>query len=258
MPSTQRIHGEMTDSDAPTVTAARGHRITVGDLIISRRNDPTVTVSTGGAPQPADPVRNGNRWRVYAVDAKRHRIAAHRLDDGAAVVFSGEYLRDHVTDGYAVTVHSAQGVTADAAHAVLSESATRSKLYVAITRGRHANTAYFYERLAGEGEYEQPEPAGRHVLRRGTNRQAGPLARAIIANHDDQVSTAHDIAARTPSAVLPAPIRGLVDRRSGAASRRRAAYRSWQAEARHFAQSMTESRVRQTDRSRALDHGVDL
>ena len=99
----ERIHGEMTDSDAPTVTAARGHRITVGDLIISRRNDPTVTVPTGGAPQPADPVRNGNRWRVYAVDAKRHRIAAHRLDDGAAVVFSGEYLRDHVTDGYAVT-----------------------------------------------------------------------------------------------------------------------------------------------------------
>jgi hypothetical protein len=30
----------------------------------------------------ADPVRNGNRWRVAAVDADRNRIAARRLSDG--------------------------------------------------------------------------------------------------------------------------------------------------------------------------------
>ena len=40
----QRLHDETIDADAPTVTAARGHRIGVGDLIISRRNDPTLGV----------------------------------------------------------------------------------------------------------------------------------------------------------------------------------------------------------------------
>ena len=40
----RRLHDETIDTDAPTVTAARGHRIGVGDLIISRRNDPTIGV----------------------------------------------------------------------------------------------------------------------------------------------------------------------------------------------------------------------
>jgi hypothetical protein len=58
---------------------------------------------------PADPVRNGQRWTVFAVDPTGDRIAARRLDDGARAVFSDDYLHQHVTHGYAVTVHSAQG-----------------------------------------------------------------------------------------------------------------------------------------------------
>jgi len=60
--------------------------------------------------KPADPVRNGNRWRVHAVDttAEHQRIAARRLSDGARTAFSGDYLRHRVTHGYAVTVHSAR------------------------------------------------------------------------------------------------------------------------------------------------------
>jgi hypothetical protein len=40
----RRLHDETTNHDAPTVTAARGQRNAVGDLIISRRNDPTIGV----------------------------------------------------------------------------------------------------------------------------------------------------------------------------------------------------------------------
>ena len=40
----RRLHDDTVDAEAPTVTAARGHRIGVGDLIISRRNDPTIGV----------------------------------------------------------------------------------------------------------------------------------------------------------------------------------------------------------------------
>ena len=86
-------------------------------------------------------VRNGNRWRVAAIDTKTNRVAAERLDDHARVAFDGDYLREHVSLGFAVTVHSAQGVTADASHAVLGENTSRPLLYVAMTRGRHTNIA---------------------------------------------------------------------------------------------------------------------
>jgi ATP-dependent exoDNAse (exonuclease V) alpha subunit len=52
-------------------------------------------------------------------------------------VFFNDYVREHITHGYAVTVHSAQGVTADTTHAVLSETATRALSYVAMTRSQH-------------------------------------------------------------------------------------------------------------------------
>lgn len=74
----------------------------------------------------------------------------NRLDDGARVVFDNDYLRQHVSPGYAITVHSTQRVTADTSHAVLSEITSRAMLYVAITRGRHANTAHLYQRPTEE------------------------------------------------------------------------------------------------------------
>jgi ATP-dependent exoDNAse (exonuclease V) alpha subunit len=73
-------------------------------------------------------VRNGNRWRVYAIDRDNNRIAARRLDDGARAAFAGDYLSKHITYGYAVTVHSAQGVTADTTHTVLGENTRNTPL----------------------------------------------------------------------------------------------------------------------------------
>ena len=62
-------------------------------------------------------------------------------------MFDSDYVREHITHGYAVTVHSVQGVTAGSAHAVLSEATARALFYVAISRGRDANIAYLYQRL---------------------------------------------------------------------------------------------------------------
>ena len=115
---------------------ARGHRIGGGDLIITRRNNHTIelrNISDPAAEQ--NPVRNGNRWRVTGIDTQAQRVAAERLDDDARVVFGGDYLREHITYGYAVTVHSSQGVTADTTHAVLAETITRAMLYVALNSG---------------------------------------------------------------------------------------------------------------------------
>jgi conjugative relaxase-like TrwC/TraI family protein len=250
----QRIHCDSIAAGAATVTGARGHRIAVGDLIISRHNDATIALrnTTDQAAEP-NPVRNGNRWRVAAIDATTNRLAAERLDDRARVVFEGDYVRQHITHGYAVTVHGAQGVTADTTHAVLGENTTRSMLYVAMTRGRETNSAYIYER-AIEQEYGLDPLPGAHVMDRGTAAHAGRLARAIIANHGQPI-TAHEVAAQTPSAALPQRVRRIHDRRASTLQRRRATYQSWHAEAQSFARAMTTTRERHHSRGR--DHNLD-
>ncbi len=150
-----RLHHQRIGRDDPTITAVNGQQVGVGDLIISRRNDPNIAVrDSQRATKTAPSVRNGNRWRVAAIDSHNYRIAAVRLDDGAGAVFSGDYLREHINLGYAVTVHSAQGVTADTSHALLGENTSRELLYVALTRGRHTNTDRLYERIADA--HEQP------------------------------------------------------------------------------------------------------
>ena len=205
-------------------------------------------------------MRNGTRWRVVAVDVHRDRIAARRLGDGARAIFDDDYVREHVSHGYAVTVHAAQGVTvtADTAHAVLGENASRALLYVAMTRGRETNTAYIYQR-ATEQEYGLNPLPGAHVMDRGTAFHAGRLARAIIANHDQPI-TAHEVAAQTPSAALPEHVRRIHDRRASMLQRRRATYQSWQADAQSFARAMTTARERHNSRSRdhSLDCGIEI
>jgi hypothetical protein len=223
----RRIHDAKVHADAPTVTATRGQRIAVGDLIISRRNDATMRIYQAEHDVPAaDPVRNGNRWRVAAVDADRNRIAARRLSDGARAVFDGDYVREHITHGYAVTVHTAQAVTADTRHAVLGENTSRAALYVAMTR-RESNTAYLYERVAEASEYSNAARDVLHVPRRGSGRAAAQLFRQIIAT-DARAQTAHDLAAETGRERLQMPVAALlIDRRTHTVQTRRAAHRHW-------------------------------
>ena len=251
----RRLHDESIDPDAPTVTAARGHHVAVGDLIISRQNEPTVAIFRERENVPADdPVRNGNRWRVIAVDTEHNRIAAHRLGDGARAAFSGDYLRDHITYGYAITVHASQGATADTTHAVLSENTSRAGLYVAMTRGRESNNGYVYERMSGEGDHEHANAPGLHVARRGTARQAATLVRAIIANRDERPHTAHDVAADTDNQHLPPLVRRLaVERRAGALQRRRATYQHWHTQT----QALAAERQRRLDQHIGRDRGRD-
>ncbi|MCV7348378.1 MobF family relaxase [Mycolicibacterium rhodesiae] len=225
-----RIHNETIDPQAPTVTAARGHQIGVGDLIISRRNDPTISVlhpteKTGHA----DPVRNGNRWRVYAIDPDNHRIAARRINDGARTVFTGDYLRDHITHGYAITVHSAQGATTDTTHAVLRENTTRALFYVAMSRGRNANTAYLTEQLGGDKQTSHHSQVELGNASPDTSRHAAQLVRGVVANDREQPRTAHYIAAQTPGDSAGSdPVSALQSRRLRQITDRKTALQDWQ------------------------------
>jgi conjugative relaxase-like TrwC/TraI family protein len=224
----QRIHKETIEPEAPSVTAARRHRIAVGDLIISRRNDATISVwHATEKTQHADPVRNGNRWRVYAIDPDKQRIAARRVSDGARTIFTAEYLRGYITHGYAITVHSAQGVTTDITHTVLSEKTSRALFYVAMSRGRQVNTAYLTERTSSDdctSHHSRPDldtASGR------TSQRAARLVRRIVANDADRARTAHHIAMESDDAPAADHISSLQSRRLRQVEDRRASYREW-------------------------------
>ena len=252
----RRLHDTLT-ADGPSVVGARDQWIRAGDLVLSRSNDSSIAVGPGPRHRPGhqvDQVRNGNRWRVVAVDADHYRLVAERTVDNARVVFDGEYLRDHVTLGYAATVHSAQGVTADTAHAILGEKATRAMLYVAMTRGRDNNHAYVYERLPGEADHDHSTPlAGSdiHVLRRGNKYVAAHRFRAIVAN-DARPRTVHAEAERTERHLLPDVIGQLLERHEQRRAARRAVWREHAARAR--ARETACHRV--TERT-GPEHGVD-
>jgi len=256
----RRIHDDTIPADEPTVTAVRGQRVAVGDLILSRRNDPTIDVRPADDHDAAaDPVRNGDRWRVAAVDSRTNRVAAERLSDRAVAVFDADYVDEHLTLGYATTVHSAQGVTADTTHAVLGENATRSQLYVAMTRGRGANTAYLYERTT-EAEHGPATDRGPHVMRRETASQAAQLAHAIIATHDHVPATAHQLAAHTARQLLPERIESVRGKRELAVQQRVIAYAEWQKAVDGMAHSMaaTTARASSQDRNSLHDKGIEI
>jgi hypothetical protein len=190
------------------------------------------------------------------VDPATNHLAAERLDDGACAFFDNDYLRAHVHLGYAVTVHSAQGVTADTSHAVLGEYTGRALLYVVMTRGRHNNTAHLYERTGGDHEYGQPQPDGTHVKHRGDSHDAANLIRGILANHDQPAITAHDYTTRTPAEALPERVQALINRRATAVEQRQRSHQRWQTQARAVARNMSQSRTR--SRSRGREEGLEI
>ncbi len=257
----RRIHDERIAGDAPTVTAARGHHVAVGDVVITRRNDPTLEVYDAHDVRQRlqdAPVRNGQRWQVIGVDPEHQRIAARRLGDDARAVFAGDYLREHVIHGFAVTAHSAQGVTAQTTHAVIADTASRNLLYVAMTRGRESNQAYLYQRTTGEADHQHGSPAeGVHVAHRGSPAQAAAVMRTVIGR-DEQARTAHQTAADTPVELLPERVASLVGEHQQTATRRWAAHRTTQRRQRDRAIDRHLGIHRSRDRGRDRDQGYDL
>jgi conjugative relaxase-like TrwC/TraI family protein len=108
-----------------------------GDLVITRKNDRTLTTGTGW-------VKNGDRWTIAATHNDGSitvRRTASRTS--RSIRLPATYVAENVELAYAVTAHRAQGSTVDTAHAIVhSSQMTRETFYVSMTRGRDANTAY--------------------------------------------------------------------------------------------------------------------
>ncbi|WP_051027980.1 MobF family relaxase [Nocardia higoensis] len=135
------------------VVLADGTSASVGDTIRTRRNRSKLRLGT------RDWVRNGYTWTVTAVHADGSITARHHRKSAESVRLPADYAARYVRLGYAATIDSAQGITADTCHVVLTGGETRQQLYVAMTRGVYANHTYVPSALSGEEGSFYTEPA---------------------------------------------------------------------------------------------------
>jgi len=125
------------------VALREGATASAGDLITTRRNDRRLVLTAN------DWVRNGDRWHIQHVRSDGSLRVRH-LGTGRVITLPTGYVAHHVDLGYARTIHSAQGLTADAAHTVATGAESRQLLYVAMTRGRTHN--HLYVQTVGDGD----------------------------------------------------------------------------------------------------------
>ncbi|MBS1849225.1 MAG: AAA family ATPase [Actinobacteria bacterium] len=157
----------------------------VGDRIVTRENNRRL--SDGN-----EWVHNGDLFTVIA----RHQDGALTVQrdpdpDGNArvVTLPGDYVAAHVNLAYATTAYRAQGSTVDTAHTVATTGLSRETLYVAMTRGRHANHVY----AAIDQPGDDPDDS-RHLIQPSTGRE---VLDGILRRSDaDQSATESIIAAQ--------------------------------------------------------------
>ncbi len=125
------------------VTLADHTHVHVGDVIITRLNDRRLRTSA------TDWVRNGDRWTVNGIASDGALRAIHQ-SNRHQVILPSSYVAESVELGYACTIHSAQGVTADTVHGIATGTETRQQLYTMLTRGRYANHVHL--EVVGDGD----------------------------------------------------------------------------------------------------------
>ena len=173
-----RARAHRLDGQTPerTVCLADGSTASDGDIVITRANNRQLRV-TG-----TDWVKNGDRWHVTTV----HRTGAltvRHTGSGCSVVLPPDYVRTSVDLGYATTIHTAQGVTSDTSHTLLTGQESRQLAYTALTRGKAAN--HLYLEVVGDGdEHAVIRPEYVHPL------TATDVLERVLAR-DDSARSAH-------------------------------------------------------------------
>jgi conjugative relaxase-like TrwC/TraI family protein len=125
------------------VALADGNQASVGDVIITRSNDRRLRLSA------TDWVKNGDRWTITRIGRRGDLMVRHNRSQ-LTVRLPSDYVRTSTGLGYASTIHSAQGVSADTMHGLLTGQESRQQLYTMLTRGRHAN--HLYLQVVGDGD----------------------------------------------------------------------------------------------------------
>jgi ATP-dependent exoDNAse (exonuclease V) alpha subunit len=177
--------GEVT---ADGVELRDGATASVGDLIVTRENARRIRTRDGRW------VRNGDTWQVVDVHPGGaltvHDTGTQRNPGKRGHVFlDAHYVAEHVQLGYAITAHRAQGATVDTSHILVAPGMTREAFYVAMTRGRHANTTYV---ITEHADPEQEE----HMHAIGEPPSTQQVLRAVLATEGTERSATEQLQQR--------------------------------------------------------------
>jgi ATP-dependent exoDNAse (exonuclease V) alpha subunit len=125
------------------ICLADGNQASVGDVIITRANDRRLRLTA------TDWVKNGDRWTITRIGPRGDLTARHNRSH-LTVRLPIDYVRTSTGLGYATTIHSAQGVSADTMHGLVTGQESRQQLYTMLSRGRRAN--HLYLQVVGDGD----------------------------------------------------------------------------------------------------------
>ena len=160
----ERLNGLTGQAGASESRLSDGNLASVGELVISRTNDRRLRTAA------ADWVKNGDRWMVLEIhaggkdqapasrtavppaasSARSCDLTVQHTRSGRIVRLPAEYVGESIELGYATTIHTAQGVSADAMHGLATDDLSRQLLYTMLTRGRLAN--HLYLPVVGDGD----------------------------------------------------------------------------------------------------------
>jgi len=159
------------------VSLADGNQASVGDVIITRSNNRRLRLTA------TDWVKNGDRWTIIAIGQNGDLTVRHNRSR-LSVRLPADYVHTSTGLGYATTIHTAQGVSADTMHGLATGQESRQQLYTMLTRGRHAN--HLYLQVVGDGDP--------HTLIRPdtiTPRTPTEMLEQILARDEAPVSAKH-------------------------------------------------------------------
>ena len=166
-------------------TGQSAQAIFVGDVVQTRRNDPSADV------------QNRQNWIVKTI-GNDHAILAASTDTTDLRKVSLEYAASHIHLAYATTVYGVQGETTD--RALVGPGVDAAGLYVGLTRGKQHNAVVLVAPTTDSAKSQLVEMMQRHdleetieksraaaltELRRAAQSSAGP----IIGTPDPQLTS---------------------------------------------------------------------
>jgi ATP-dependent exoDNAse (exonuclease V) alpha subunit len=177
------------------VATAQGERIGIGDRVATRRNDPDLGVA------------NRQTWTVTGL-GDQGSVILHGRGRGREV--PAEYATRFVELAYATTVHGAQGETVDRAHVAISETTGAAAAYVAMTRGREANTAHLVADTVDDARRQWVETFARDRADLGPAHARRQAIEAVDRyGHQQRRRPAHEPVEGSPRRPAPAPGGGI-------------------------------------------------
>lgn len=136
----------------------------IGDPISTRRNDRELDVA------------NRDTWVITGFDAD---FTVHVTGRRGHRALPPRYVDEHVELAYATTAYGAQGQTVDTAHLLLTETTGAASAYVAMTRGRHRNTAHLVAKDVATARQQWVQAFSRDRADLGPNRAATVAEREV-------------------------------------------------------------------------------